>query len=270
VDQFLDRTKQSSGHTFFGRGIVAHVAFAHPICEELRRLVPILRERFAKSQLSYRADAASAMPEIYQTLEALKVRYAIGIASNAVFKRKTARWIERCQRKYARTQEAVRRFYGFRHRARSWRKNRRVVVKIEVGPAGSNVRFVVTNRPGKPAEVFQWYDHRGECENYIKEFKRDLLGDRLSCHAYRANALRLQLHGLAYQLMVLFRRHALRRTTLCRARIETIRLRLFKVGARFKRTARRLWFHLSSSWPGRHLFAQVCREVARIPQTVPT
>jgi 5'-methylthioadenosine phosphorylase len=39
VDQFYDRTKQSAGQTFFGRGIVAHVAFAHPICEELRRLL---------------------------------------------------------------------------------------------------------------------------------------------------------------------------------------------------------------------------------------
>jgi 5'-methylthioadenosine phosphorylase len=39
VDQFLDRTKQSAEHTFFGRGIVAHIAFAHPVCEELRRLL---------------------------------------------------------------------------------------------------------------------------------------------------------------------------------------------------------------------------------------
>jgi 5'-methylthioadenosine phosphorylase len=38
-DQFLDRTKQSAAHTFFGRGIVAHIAFAHPICEELRQLL---------------------------------------------------------------------------------------------------------------------------------------------------------------------------------------------------------------------------------------
>jgi len=38
-DQFLDRTKQSSAHSFFGRGIVAHIAFADPICEELRRLL---------------------------------------------------------------------------------------------------------------------------------------------------------------------------------------------------------------------------------------
>jgi 5'-methylthioadenosine phosphorylase len=39
IDQFLDRTKRDFEHTFFGRGIVAHVAFAHPICEELRRLL---------------------------------------------------------------------------------------------------------------------------------------------------------------------------------------------------------------------------------------
>ncbi len=39
VDQFLDRTKRSQEHTFFGRGIVGHVAFAHPVCEDLRGLL---------------------------------------------------------------------------------------------------------------------------------------------------------------------------------------------------------------------------------------
>jgi 5'-methylthioadenosine phosphorylase len=39
VDQFVDRTKRSLEHTFFGRGLVAHISFAHPICEELRRLL---------------------------------------------------------------------------------------------------------------------------------------------------------------------------------------------------------------------------------------
>lgn len=39
IDQFLDRTKKSAEHTFFGRGIVAHIAFAHPICEELRQML---------------------------------------------------------------------------------------------------------------------------------------------------------------------------------------------------------------------------------------
>ncbi len=39
VDQFLDRTKRDFEHTFFGRGIVGHVAFADPICNELRALL---------------------------------------------------------------------------------------------------------------------------------------------------------------------------------------------------------------------------------------
>lgn len=39
VDQFIDRTKRDLDHTFFGKGIVAHIAFADPICEELRLLL---------------------------------------------------------------------------------------------------------------------------------------------------------------------------------------------------------------------------------------
>lgn len=38
-NQFFDRTKQSFNHTFFGNGIVAHIAFADPICEELRQIL---------------------------------------------------------------------------------------------------------------------------------------------------------------------------------------------------------------------------------------
>ncbi len=39
IDQFLDRTKQNFAHTYFGEGIVGHIAFAEPICEELRKLL---------------------------------------------------------------------------------------------------------------------------------------------------------------------------------------------------------------------------------------
>ncbi len=39
IDQFIDKTKKSLEHTFFGNGIVAHISFAHPICEELRKLL---------------------------------------------------------------------------------------------------------------------------------------------------------------------------------------------------------------------------------------
>lgn len=39
VDQFLDRTKRSHEHTYFGRGIVAHISLGHPICPDLRTLL---------------------------------------------------------------------------------------------------------------------------------------------------------------------------------------------------------------------------------------
>jgi hypothetical protein len=240
------------------------------IAAELRRLVPVLRRRFPQSQISYRADAGSATPEIYSTLEDFKLFYAIGIATNSAFKRRVERWLKRAVRKHARTAKPVRVFYSFRHRAKSWPKQRRIVVKIEATALGSNVRFVVTNRPGRAGEIFSWYDQRGECENRIKEFKRDLFGERLSCHTYRANAFRLQLHALCYQLLVLFRRHVLRQTELAQARFETLRLKLFKVGARFRGTVRHLWFHLSSSWPGRDLFVQTWQRLQRLPQMVPT
>jgi 5'-methylthioadenosine phosphorylase len=50
INQFFDRTKQSLAHTFFGRGIVAHIAFANPICEELRQII-LKTEREAKATI---------------------------------------------------------------------------------------------------------------------------------------------------------------------------------------------------------------------------
>ena len=37
IDQFFDRTKRSKNFTFFGEGVVAHVAFADPICKRLQQ-----------------------------------------------------------------------------------------------------------------------------------------------------------------------------------------------------------------------------------------
>lgn len=45
IDQFYDRTKQSAAHTFFGGGIVAHLAFANPVCPELAELAAAVSEK---------------------------------------------------------------------------------------------------------------------------------------------------------------------------------------------------------------------------------
>jgi hypothetical protein len=220
---------------------------------ELQRMVPRLRAHSPRTPLALRADAGFAKPALYTWLERRGLSYAIGFASNVRLKRLAAPLVARAQQRFARTGQPVRLFSSLRYRAARWRRARRMLIKVEVSSLGLNVRYVVTNRPGKAGDVFAWYNDRGVAERYIDEIKNGFALDRLSCSRYRANALRVQLHALAYALVQLFRQR-LADTPLARATIATLRLQLFKVAARVERTVRRLWFHLSSSWPHRGSF----------------
>ena len=101
--------------------------------------------------------------------------------------------------------------------------------------AGANPRFVVTNVPGDPQELYEEvYCQRGEMENRIKEQQLDLFADRTSCHRFLANQFRLLLSSAAYVLVQALRRTALAGTELARAQVGTIRLKLLKVAARVR------------------------------------
>src|SRR5207244_5282940 len=110
----------------------------------------------------------------------------------------------------------------------------------------------LTNCAGRASEIFAFYNDRGECENRIEEFKNGFRADRLSCHRFLANAFRLLLYGFAYNLVNLFRQHLPQPWR--SAQIETLRTRLFKLGARIRQTARCIRVHLASGWPFQHLF----------------
>jgi hypothetical protein len=124
--------------------------------------------------------------------------------------------------------------------------------------AGTNLRFLVTNLPGRSRSVFSFYNDRGECENRMEEFKNGFAADRLSCHRFRANAFRLLLHSFAYNLVNLFRLQL--PAAMRSAQIETLRTQLFKIGARIRQTARCIRIHLASGWPFQDLFqaASLC------------
>jgi hypothetical protein len=215
--------------------------------------VPRLRGHSPRAPLAFRADAGFASHRLYTWLEDHGLSYAVGFGSNVRLKRLAAPLVTRAQQRFARTGQPVRMFSSLRYRGRRWHRSRRVLIKVEVCALGLNVRFVVTNRPGRAGDVFAWYNDRGVAERYIDELKNGFAFDRLSCSRYRANALRVQLHALAYALVHLFRQQ-LGSTALDTATVTTLRLKLFKVAARVERTVRRLWFHLSSSWPHRALF----------------
>ena len=140
------------------------------------------------------------------------------------------------RKRYRRTQLPQRSFSSFRHRARSWPRQRRICYKAEHTATGTNLRFVITNCAGRASQVFAFYNDRGECENRIEEFKNGFRADRLSCHRFLANAFRLLLHAAAYNLVNFFRLQLPQPWR--SAQIETLRAQLFKIGARVRHTAR--------------------------------
>ena len=116
--------------------------------------------------------------------------------------------LQRAVRQFEETRETQRLFDRFLYRAGSWKSPRQVIVKAECNRIGTNLRFIVTNRPGAgilPQAAYDEYAERGESENRNKELKCGLAGDRLSCHRFVANYFRLMLHAAALNLLVRLR-----------------------------------------------------------------
>jgi hypothetical protein len=150
-------------------------------------------------------------------------------------------------------------FTEFFYRTRaSWSRSRRVVAKAEHLDKGENPRYLVTSLDAETWPAQQLYERlycaRGEMENRIKE-QLSLFSDRLSTETMRANQLRLYFSALAYVLVDALRRLGLAGTEWASAQTETIRLRLLKIAAQVRITARRIWLCYSSAYPWKHLFA---------------
>ena len=91
-------------------------------------------------------------------------------------------------------------------------------------------------------------------ENRIKEQQLYLFADRTSCSKWLPNQFRVLLSALAYTLIQTIRARALAGTELARARCDTIRLKLLKIGAAVVRNTRRIILMLSESCPYKELF----------------
>jgi hypothetical protein len=232
-------------------------ASAHArIVPMLLRIVPRLEQAFPGVPIKLRGDAGFALPLLYEFCEFFGIQYTLGIPANCVFQRRAEPLQKKLKRRYRRTELPQRSFSSFRHRARSWSRQRRICYKAEHTAVGTNLRFVITNVAGRASEVFAFYNDRGECENRIEEFKNGFRADRLSCHRFLANAFRLLLHAFAYNLVNLFRLRQLPQPWRS-MQIETLRARLFKIGARIRQTARCIRVHLATGWPWQSLFREV-------------
>src|SRR5579864_2030778 len=227
--------------------------------DEVQRVVQQIRARWPRVKIVLRADSGFCREELMAWCERHKVDYVLGLARNRRLGRILGREMHQAHQEYQRTQQAARRFADFSYRTRkSWSCSRRVVGKAEYLAKGENPRFIVTSLSPQswPAQKLyeQLYCARGEMENRIKE-QFSLFSDRLSTETMRANQLRLYFSSLAYVLVHALRRLALQGTEWAQAQVGTIRLRLLKLAAQVRITARRIWIRYSSAYPWQSLFA---------------
>ena len=225
--------------------------------------VPVIeRYRAPDAPRFFRADAAFAMPNLYELLEAEGYRYAIRLKANAVLERQIAHLLTR---PVGRTPNKPQRFYhSFAYQAKSWDRPRRVVAKVEwhQGELFPRVGFIVTNLGGSASSVATFYNRRGTAEQSIKEGKHAVRWTRLSCHSFDANQVRLQLHVLAYNLGNFLRRLALP-ASVKHWTLTTLREKLIKIGVKMVRHARYVTFQLAEVAVPRGLYRTILHRIRR-------
>jgi hypothetical protein len=223
----------------------------------------IARYRGSVKRLYFRGDAAFANPEIYELLEAEGAGYAIRLPANRILQDKIGYLLTRA---VGRPPHEMRRYYAsFAYQAQSWNKSRHVVAKVEWHPGElyPRVGFIVSNLPRSAEGIVAFYNQRGTCEQYIKEGKNAIKWTRLSCRTFAANAVRLQLHALAYNLANFMRTLAIPKTADPWS-LTSLREKLVKIGAKVVSHGRYVTFQMAEVAVPRQMFADILSLIARL------
>jgi len=221
----------------------------------LKLLVKRIRQQWPEVSITLRADSGFCRWKMLRWCEANQVDYVIGLAKNSRLIKQSQQRLDTAQETFNETGEKQRHFGWLDYKARSWDRERKVIVKAEHGPGGNNPRFVVTSLNDDAREIYDnIYCARGEMENRIKEQQLGLFADRTSSHQWWANQFRLLLSSAAYVLVETIRRVGLKGTQLAKAQATTIRLKLFKIGTIIITNTRRIRLLMSSAYPHQTLF----------------
>lgn len=242
--------------------------------EELKRIVPQIREKWPDVEIVVRGDSGFARDAIMSWCEENEVDYVLGLAKNSRLKEEISEELEAAKKKYEETQHAARVYKDFRYQTKkSWERERRVIGKAEHLSKGSNPRFVVTSIPPEQIDAKSLYEDeycaRGDMENRIKEQQLDLFADRTSTSVKRGNQIRLWFSSVAYTLLQALRRLGLEGTELESAQCGTIRLKLLKIGAQVRVSVRRVLVSMASGYPYVQLFTEVYKKLRSL-RPVPT
>jgi len=221
--------------------------------EEVERIVKPLRRHWPEVKIILRADSGFCREERMHWCEQNGVDYVLGLARNRRLEAMLSEALAEAKQRHQATGQPVRLFRELRYQTReTWTCERRVAGKAEPLDKGANPRFVVTSLASERWVARAWYEElycqRGERENRVKE-QFQLFSDRTSTHWLWSNQLRLSLSAFAYVLVETLRRVGLQGTEWAQAEVHTIRLRLLKIGAPVRVSARKIWVSWASAHP---------------------
>ena len=239
--------------------------------KHLARIIARIRAAWPHVAILVRGDSGFCREHLMAWCEANGVDYLFGLAKNSRLLRELAPELAQAAEQFRQTGQPARVFKDFSYSTlESWSRERRVIGKAEHLRQGPNPRFVVTSLraesfAAQPAYE-QEYCGRGDMENRIKEQQLMLFASRVSCATMRANQVRLGLATVAYVVLRALRQFGLAETELAQAQCETIRVKLLKLGAVVRVTARKVWLSLSESYPLREVFGRVVERLGRLAQ----
>jgi len=237
--------------------------------KELDRIVSAIRRRWPQVEIVIRGDSGFCRESIMNWCETNGVDFVLGLAKNERLIAEITAELADAKAQYEQTAQSARVFKDFRYQTReSWTRSRRVIGKAEHLTKGANPRFVVTSLStdafGARSLYEDEYCARGEMENRIKEQQLCLFADRTSAATMRANELRLWFSSVAYTLVTALRRLGLKGSDLAKARCDTIRVKLLKIGAQIRVTVRKVWVSLAEGYPYQRLFEQAYRHLVQL------
>ena len=230
----------------------------------LKHLTRRIRRHWPRTRLTFRGDSHYGRREAMDWCEDNGVDYIFGLAGNAALHALAYETADdlKVRRAEAGTDRMLG-FSSFEYAAGSWKRERRVVARLEATPRGFDARYIVTSLTGEPRRLYEGtYCARGQAENLIKQHKVQLASDRTSCQSPLANQFRLVLHTAAYWLMLALRDAVPRRMPLHWAEFATLRQNLLKIGARVVEKAARIRIHLASACPNAALFRLLAGRLA--------
>jgi hypothetical protein len=156
-------------------------------------------------------------------------------------------------------------YHSFNYKAGTWKKERRVVAKVEwhCDELIPRVGFIVTNMSGWSYKVVEFYNGRGTAEQWIKEGKNAIHWTKLSCHDFKDNQVRLQLFALAYNLGNFLRTWVLPKK-IAHWSMTTLREKLIKIGAKVVRHARAVVFQMAEVAVPRDIFGAILKRIGNL------